>query len=240
MGKKKRQKGRQRTGSCIHCGRIAPITEDHVFAQTLFREPRAAPIKVDVCQPCHTDKNLGEPTLRDMAYFSDGGFEHPDLRHHLEKTARATVKRRSNVGMQFESTGRDGVIVDRSSGRTLKRVHGITIAPETDRAAANTVRYIIRGLYVHEAGQPLPPTCPVIATRIEQLDVRRVLSDLWTQNSSPTFSGTEGNHIAQWDCWRHPTDPLDTIWIICLAQAAYFTGWTGNSAIRQVLSQDKR
>ncbi len=92
MSKKKLQK----TGQCVYCGKIAPITDDHVPPQNLFAKPRPNNlIKVPSCKECHGENkqvSQDDEYFRLMLTLREDTYNHPDVGQILPTVFRSLRK----------------------------------------------------------------------------------------------------------------------------------------------------
>lgn len=69
--------GPRRTGECVYCGTIGPLTRDHIPPQNLFAKPRPSNlIAVPSCPPCN------HSATRDDEYFRMTLSLREDLQQH--------------------------------------------------------------------------------------------------------------------------------------------------------------
>lgn len=139
---------------CVFCQAAPATTVDHVPPRCLFPAPRPDNlVTVPACEPCNRGWESDGEYLR-AALLTSANLEHVPTAETVRKTvlrslARpesqgfATHMRTSFIEIEYESPG----------GIYLGRGHAFKMDIARVR---NALRHIIRGLFFHETGHPLP------------------------------------------------------------------------------------
>lgn len=153
MSKRKRRQ----SGECVNCGKVGPITVDHIPPSNLFAKPRPPNlIKVPSCKACHGENkhvSQDDEYFRNMITMRADVFNHPDVKQVLS-TVLKSLARPDHLGLA------------RSLARTMRDVEVRTpgglhlgLQPIYDVNLArldNVARRITQGLFYHETGYRLP------------------------------------------------------------------------------------
>jgi hypothetical protein len=150
-------------GECVYCGKVAPITYDHVPPRNLFAKPRPDNlIRVPSCKECHgQNKQVSQDDeyFRNMLAMREDIFDHPDIKQILPRVLKSLARP-------------DKVKSAKSIYRTMRKVDvrtrlglylGTKIAYNVNLARLdNVARRIVKGLFFHEKGHRLPDEYKVI------------------------------------------------------------------------------
>jgi hypothetical protein len=85
-----------KTGECIYCGRVRPITEDHVPPRNLFAKPRPGNlVKVPSCYQCHSENKqaaLDDEYFRLTLTLREDTATHPEVKQILPTVLRSLAR----------------------------------------------------------------------------------------------------------------------------------------------------
>lgn len=158
------RKKRRQTGECVYCGKIGPITDDHIPPKNLFAAPRPGNlIKVPSCPECHgqnKEVSKDDEYFRLMLTLREDTFNHPDVEKILPTVFRS-LEKPDKVGFakSLMKTTRQ-VQVRTPSGLYL----GIKPSYDVNLTRLdNVARRIAKGLFYHETGHRLPDRYDVVA-----------------------------------------------------------------------------
>jgi hypothetical protein len=160
MGKKKRPK----TGQCVYCGKIRPITEDHVPPKNIFAKPRPNNlVKVPSCHECHSEN---KQISKDDEYFRlaltlrEDTAKHPDVEQILPVVLRS-LSRPDKIGFARSLSKRvKHVNVVTKGGLYLGRK--LAFGVSLDRLDNVAIR-ITKGIFYHEKKCRLPDEYDAVA-----------------------------------------------------------------------------
>lgn len=202
--------------TCTYCGAADALTRDHVPLRSLFRKPRPALITVPCCRPCNGIASLDDEYFRTVIALRQGVRDHPDGAEARDASVRALSRTQSGGLRQLLLSPASRSQRVTPSGRVLGP--GISI-PVDGRRLSRVGERIIRGLFFHVRGEPLPPTHEASAYAEEALaeisrDSRADLHQLIIQ---PALAGTPielGDGAFR--CWHHfvREDPLVSGWVL--------------------------
>jgi hypothetical protein len=146
-------------GKCVYCGRVRPITMDHIPPRNLFAKPRPDNlIKVPSCDECHGEN---KQIAQDDEYFRlaltlrEDTADHPDVKLVLPTVMRSLARPEQIGFTRALLKGMKVVNARTKSGLYLgrKSAYDVNLA-RLDRVATR----ITKGLFYHEKGYRLPDT----------------------------------------------------------------------------------
>ena len=216
MSRKKRSK----VGQCVYCGKIRPITEDHVPPRNLFAKPRPSNlIKVPSCYECHSENKQAskdDEYLRLTLTMREDTAEHPDVEQILPTVLRS-LARPDKVGFTqaFLRSFRDVNVVTQS-GLYLGRKGAFDVnLTRLDSVA----RRIIKGVFYHEKGYRLPDDYDAVAYSESRL---QDLTDNWKQKLQKNIleplmlnaPKTIGQQVFSYRVAYSDSDPNTSVWLL--------------------------
>lgn len=153
-----------KTGECAYCGRITPITDDHVPPQNLFAKPRPSNlIKVPSCKECHSENkqvSQDDEYFRLMLTLREDIANHPDVEQILPVVLRS-LARPDKVGFAkslLKSIKEVNVRTQRGLYLSSKPSYDVNLA-----RLDNVAKRIAKGLFYYETGHRLPDEYEVVA-----------------------------------------------------------------------------
>lgn len=222
-----RRKSRK-IGECIYCGRVKPITEDHVPPQSLFAKPRPGNlIKVPTCQECHSENkqvSQDDEYFRLMLTLREDTASHPDVKQILPTVLRS-LARPDKVGFA------------KSLLKSIKEVNvrtrsGLFLGnkPAFDvnlTRLDNVAGRITKGLFYQEKGYRLPDEYDVTAyseSGLQDLtsDVKQELQATILQPIMSNAPKTIGSQVFTYRVAYSDTDPNTSVWLFVFYERVAF------------------
>ena len=207
-----------RCGQCVYCCTYGPVTSDHVPPKCLFApHTRVNLITVYACPKCHEGFKLDDEYFRvflaaraDLPENAEGNYIREQTNRalgHTDAKRFRSMLRASIKSVQLYST--EGIYIR----------HAPTITINAGRIRSTTER-IVRGLYAHYLGHPVPET-HVVA--VSPLDFQRNNSALESQEIQEglVLLGAHGVRkvfglTLELRYMKADDDPLSTFWWIRL------------------------
>ncbi|CAA9573284.1 MAG: hypothetical protein AVDCRST_MAG49-3865 [uncultured Thermomicrobiales bacterium] len=222
----KRQKGEQRRGTCVYCGKEGPITRDHVVPQTLFLVKDEQMLTVPSCSECQQEKARGERDLRNYCNLEIGGSMHPDAEAHLGKMIDSANVRARNGMRKALQAAEEVILVDEADNEVGR---ALDVDFSTDRML-KSLEFVFRGLYYAAVGQRLPDDSPVEVTVVPWAIFPSFMRTIGAMRQEAP--AVKGDLVAWWS----RLGPLDagaetTAWVLCVNDGVGFFGTTGEMAI---------
>jgi hypothetical protein len=217
-----------RTGTCVYCGTVGPVTSDHVPPKCLFPpDTRVNLITVDACEPCHDSFKLDDEYFRVTLSIRDDLPDGPASEFLREQTKR-TLRKPEAAGFRAAIRVASRLVERRTpSGIYLGRSMALYV---DGTRVASTARRLVRGLYSKFYGEILPQHCDVV---VESLDLPSNQSAIRTEEVQELLAqtGRTGNRkqFSQvLDVWyaKAGDDPHATFWVVQLHGAFGFFAFT--------------
>jgi hypothetical protein len=217
---------------CTYCGRAETpdgdrFTRDHVLPRSLFNVMDLQMITVLACADCQREKRYGDNDLRDFVNLHYAGSRHPEAWQQQLKIMQAILRGQSKIG-KAAMGNRHLHAMTTDAGIYLGDAWEVAI-PNENRDMFKTLEYIVRGLYRHEVGTPLPAEVRVSVAHIDTIEAPEVIKPLLLefQRRGPFF---RGQRVATWFSIHADEDPHSTIWVLEFNENVYFVGGTGSLA----------
>lgn len=230
---KKRRAAKKSEGTCVYCGRIGPVTDDHLFPSTIFHQPDPQMVIVAACNGCNQLKSLGDRDLRNLLVMDIGGSQHPDTLELTERMLRKEnvrirnwVRRLLETAEEVDLVSEEGIILGQAFRFEFNQERMIRSQEMT-----------IRGLYFHETRTILPPDCPVYVEHVPWQVAPQVVKGL--SQAAPTKWTIKGHYVAAWGFNRIDggTD-VETAWQVAYNNWVLFVGATGETATRMRMNRE--
>jgi hypothetical protein len=215
-----------RTGICVYCGVHGTVTKDHVPPKCLFPpETRVNLITVHACSNCHDSYKLDDEYFRVMLSIRSDlpiGPESQFLRDQTQKTLN------NPEAIKFRQTFETFIaILNRNSSDGTTDTTALKIDAARKKRTANR---IVRGLYAHFFGMPLPKSYDLTVNLFDlQRDSSALASpevqelvDLLRKNGKHQSFGK----VLNISCARADDDVHSSFWVIWLHGAFGFIGFT--------------
>ncbi len=218
----------RKTGECIYCGRVRPVTEDHVPPRNLFAKPRPNNlIKVPSCHECHSENkqvSQDDEYFRLMLTLNESTATHPDVTQLLPTVLRS-LARPDKVGFT------------KSLLKSIKEVNvrsrsglfiGSKLAFDVNLARLdNVARRITIGLFYHEKGYRLPDEYEAVAyseSGMQDLtnDVKQELQANILQPLMTNAPNIIGNRVFTYRVAYSDTDKNASAWLFIFYERVAF------------------
>lgn len=206
---------------CAYCGRAEPETMDHIPPQNLFPKPRPSNmITVPCCEGCRVGWSDDDEYFR-VAIVSAIGTHENEYAQEVYRVLLRSMGKETKAG--FASLIRKSLMkveVQTEAGLYLGDVPAIKVNKKRcDRVAQR----IIRGLFFHEKGHPVPEGYKV-ENRFYQFGFERIVKSL----GNPPFVEQRviGNSIFIYTFASCTGEPDCTIWLSVFFRGLPFIGYT--------------
>lgn len=227
MSRRKRPK----TGPCVYCGQIRPITEDHVPPKNLFAVPRPSNlIKVPSCRECHSEN---KQVSKDDEYFRlkvilrEDTADHPEVKQVLPTVLRSLAKP-EKVGFAqalFKSIREVDLVTPSGLFVNRKWAHDVDF-----RRLNSVAERITKGLFYHEKGVRLPDEYEMLvvcsesglrATEEGKNKLKRIFQGVLANTPK-----TVGKEVFSYRVAFTGTDPNASAWLLIFYKRVLFFCWT--------------
>lgn len=211
----------KKKGMCAYCGKYGPLTRDHIPPISFFPKPRPSNlITVPCCEVCRAGWSDDDEYFRTAVVSSAEVSEHKHARKVNESVLRA-LRKPSKQG--FAKLIRDSlqlIEVTTDSGIYLGKAGVLAIEKwRFDRVAER----IIRGLFFHEKGRPVPNKYEV-TNRLSQGQAKQILDGI------PEAKFIEprviGDYIFAYTYAPTVEDPDSMVWLSYFYKRLLFVGFT--------------
>jgi hypothetical protein len=225
----------RQVGQCGYCGKEQCLTRDHVPPRNLFPGPRSADlITVPCCEQCRTGWSDDDEYFRTVVVNADQLYGDNLAAPINDAMLRSLSKARKRRFSQMIIDSICKIPLETDSGIYLG--HAPALKFDQDRVNRVSQR-IVRGLFFHEKGYPIPLDYEVIGL-LKQFGMEPLLETLRQQGIKfPTVRVIQSGVFAY--TFRATTeDPNTTMWLALFYQKLPFVGFTGLP--EQLRTQDER
>jgi hypothetical protein len=201
----------------VYCGKVGPITDDHVPPESLFAKPRPSNlVKVPSCRLCNSGASMDDEYFKLNLTLRADVVNHPDIKQTLPTVLRSLTKpRKLGFAKSFALGLREIYLVNHAGA-----IVGKTGAYNVDLARLDKViARITKGLFYHERGIRLPDNYDVRsfsdaglqdATADLKSDLQKlIIEPLMTQSARVVGSNTFVYRVAFTDI-----DPIASAWLL--------------------------
>jgi len=207
--------------TCAYCGRARPETRDHVPPQNLFPKPRPSNmITVPCCEQCRDGWSDDDEYFRVAIVSAIGTHENPYAQEVYCALLRS-ISKPMKVG--FASLVRESLMkveVQTEAGLYL----GVAPAIKVNKVRFDRVaQRIIRGLFFHEKGYPVPEGYEV-GNRFYQFGFERMVKSLG--NAPFAEQCVIGDSIFIYTFASCTDAPDCTVWLSVFFRGLPFIGYT--------------
>jgi hypothetical protein len=222
------RKGKQRTGECVHCGAVGPVTDDHVPPKNIFAPPRPPLLTVPSCRACNAGSSLDDEYFRAMLNFHETAGDHPDARKVRDSVFRGLARQESAGLRRRIADSTEEVRVVSKAGLFLGTRLGYRVDLERlDRVVARTVR----GLYFEVKGYRVPDGYATTVYSEDGLsDIPPAYAEkLREQLILPALANPArifGNDVLRYWMTTATDDPHVTAWVLQFYERVNFVGVT--------------
>ena len=219
------QEVRQRSERCAYCGQERQLTHDHIPPRNLFPKPRPSDmLTVPCCEPCRRGWSKDDEYLRVVVLTAENLPGDEGVEKGRRTVARSLAKPRKEAFAAKVMGSFVDVDVKTAGGLYLPSKLGF----QFDKSRVSRVlQRIVRGIFYHEFGQPVPADCRVDAD-LDQYgkDIRSILERAprfpWSRIGE--FCG--GRFWYKCKCDESSGPEAGTIWIGALYDRVFFRGRT--------------
>ncbi len=222
----------RKTGKCVYCGRVRPITIDHVPPQNLFAKPRPNNlIKVPSCSECHSENkqvSQDDEYFRLMLTLREDTATHPDVIQIMPKVIRS-LARSDKVGLSKSLLKSIKVVNVRTrKGLFIGRKQAFDV---NLTRLENVVGRITKGLFYHEHGYRLPDEYEVFAYSESGMQdlTNDVKQELQVNILKPLITNAPkiiGNSVFTYRVAYSDTDKNASAWLFNFYERVTFLGMT--------------
>ncbi len=221
---------RKRNQECIYCGKVGPVTDDHIPPQCLFAgDGRTKLIKVPACLKCNSQASKDDEYFRLVLTLREDVKTHPDVKAILPVVMRSLRKPEAET---FRTTFLRG----------LEKVHPITpgglILPERGaytidwKRLATVIQRITRGLFYEFKGHRLPEgyeVLPFAPFTMEDLDQESVqfFNENFLEPIGRRTGIVVGRKVFLFKFIDTDTDPNSSMWLYLFYERIVFFAFTG-------------
>lgn len=195
---------------CAYCGKYGPVSRDHIPPKNLFPKPRTADlITVPACEQCHSGSSKDDDYFRAALLTSELFEGNPEAERSMNELQRSLSERKGRRFLSLLVSSIEKVDVWSPQGSIYL---GKKDAFRIDRERINAVlSRIIRGLYFHEMGHPVPQDYKVMVELQPQVNpkLRETVASI-SFNSPKVVGGGAFGYFFQ----RVDEDPKSTLWIL--------------------------
>ncbi len=218
----------RKTGECIYCGRVRPITEDHVPPRNLFAKPRPSNlVKVPSCYECHSENKQvaqDDEYFRLMLTLREDTATHPDVKQILPTVLRSLARPDKAGFTKSLLKSIKNVNVRSRSGLYLGRKGAFDV---NLARLDNVARRITKGLFYHEKGYRLPDVYDAVAYSESGLqdatdDFKQELQTNIFQPLMANAPQTIGNRVFSYRVAYSDTDANASAWLFVFYERVRF------------------
>lgn len=195
---------------CAYCGEYGPTSRDHVPPKNLFPKPRTADlITVPACERCHSGSSKDDDYFRAALLTSELLEDNPEAERVIDELMRSLGGRKGRGFIGLLASSIEKVDVWSPQGSIyLGKKDAFRI--DRKRIAAVLTR-IIRGLYFHEIGKPVPANYQVFAELQPQVNpkLRETVASI-----SFTSPKVVGEGVFEYFFQRVDEDPDSALWVL--------------------------
>jgi hypothetical protein len=210
------RRGSRKSGQCVYCGAIGPITLDHIPPKNLFAKPRPNNlIKVPSCAHCHSEN---KQVSKDDEYF------------RLMITLREDIVLRSLT--RPDKMGFTKSLLRNTFQVNVKTKNGLYLGKKAAynvnlERLDNVAIRITKGLFYHETGNRLPDEYEVIAFAESGLQnlTDDIKYDLQTKIIKPILANPPhylGNKVFSYQVAYSDKDVNASAWLLIFYERVAF------------------
>lgn len=195
---------------CAYCGEYGPTSRDHVPPKNLFPKPRTADlITVPACERCHSGSSKNDDYFRAALLTSELLEGNPEAKRVINELMRSLAGRKGRKFIRLLASSIEKTDTWSPQGYIYL---GKKDAFRIDRPRITAVLHrIIRGLYFHEIGRPVPAGYQVFAELQPRVNprLREIVASI--SFTPPKIIG-EGSF--EYFFQRVDEDPDSTLWVL--------------------------
>ena len=160
--------GYKKGGRCCYCGKIAPVTKDHIPPKNLFPRPRPSNlITVPCCQHCREGWSDDDEYFRAILLSSELTESHVEAKKATEAFLRSLQRPQHGRFLRMLASNITSANVYTTKARLYIGRHPIMVY-DRNRVDRVTSR-IVRGLFFKRTGCVFPDTHEIITVMRENI-----------------------------------------------------------------------
>jgi hypothetical protein len=160
-------KPRKRRGECAYCGKIGPVTDDHVPPKNMFGSPRPNNlVKVPSCKECNQGASKDDEYFRIWTTIREASKGNRDREAVLPATLRS-LEREEAKGLQIDFD-RSRFLAPQFTETGIYVGHQPAFVAEGRRLDRVTIR-IVKGLFFDQRRKRLPSDYEVRAVHLSRV-----------------------------------------------------------------------
>ena len=215
-----RKKKRGEVGECVYCGKVGPITMDHVPPRLLFPDPKPALITVPSCLKCNNSASKDDEYFRLVVSLREDVGGQADMSGVLASVIRSAQKANA-PGLRATI---NNLIQPKARFSEAGLILGMHPAVTTDLVRLGRVASrIVTGLFFHETKKRLGASHMAQACLREGFDeaefVRGLNVIVRSFNPQPK---TGGSVFKYWVGFPKPEDPNFSVWLLLFYDQVLF------------------
>lgn len=211
-------------GTCVYCGSVGNITNDHIPPKALWAKPRPSDLKtIPSCHSCNKSFGQDDEYFRTTLAICRDVFDHeeiqkllPSVHRSLERPEQKNFTRSiiNSIRMMNEYTG-SGLYIGRAPG------YNVNLA-----RLYRTIERIVIGLFFCESGRRLPSThttwsISLVTEKRIPIELAKVVNILF--EVQPKYIGGK---VFSYSYLFTTDDPNSSAWLMCFYEKIYFFGTT--------------
>jgi hypothetical protein len=151
---------------CVYCSQRPAVNREHVIGRGFYKEPLPSDlITVPTCRECNAEKGDGdrrnmsddEEYLRTVLTISEHCGDHPDANDLMNGKVMRSFTRKPAFLHSIMDTAR---MVNPRTAQGIILPQRLSYTVDLDRVR-RVMRKVVRGLYYHGTGEPLPPDADI-------------------------------------------------------------------------------
>ena len=226
-----------KTGLCVYCGKVKPLTRDHVPPKNIFPKPRPSNlITVPSCEDCHSGNSqisLDDEYFRLMLTLRDDVADHEDVKKTLPTVMRSLTKPKKTGFKNALLQAMHKVDIRTPAGLYLGKKGAYDVNLERlDRVVAR----ITKGLFYREISTHLPKNYEVAAYSesglrdVSPADIAQLQKDI-VQPLMTQKPKIIGNNVFSYRVLFTEEDPNVSAWLLLFYEKVAFICITLPSSI---------
>jgi len=222
---------RKKVGTCVYCGKVGRVTDDHIPPKNIFtgevRIPNLQLITVPACEKCNGQAAKDDEYFRLTLALRADVYDHPQVQQLLPIIWRSLKRPESAKFAKAFGQSIGPVRLMTRSGIDLGYKPGYK--PNFERLHRVAAR-VVKGLFFHVRGSRLPDTHSTCAYAepASVIEDRNVLNEIlrMTQIVRQGRPTTIGDSIFTY--WHYTvSDEADSVmWVFEFFEKILFIGWT--------------
>lgn len=210
------QKVKRRIGECVHCGKMAELSKDHVIPECLFVKPFPPNlITVQACDKCNNAKSKDDDYLKDLLVCDIFGNQSPIAQKIFQEKVRSSQRKNKSV------IGRDAVTKAKIQPFYTKGglyLGHLPTYPLDEMRLTNLLARIVRGLYYDACQLRFPKGYTFDVHQFRPWEFKEV----WKIFSKMNFRQRILGNVFGCAFVRTTEDPFTTWWVLWFYEGVFF------------------